>query len=162
MQPPGDLPTRNWGIFNLVAKYRAKANNCNQGKARGGVTMARITLNQFVKRPTRIGIGFVFDDYHHIKKRTKIKGKLPLKTGGEVPTPNEVIRKLASSVKGDYHLKSGGAIQTLMLTDENDAKGFITPGSPLQPGDGKPLNAIVVIHMSMDQHMKLAKKLGLL
>jgi hypothetical protein len=124
--------------------------------------MAKITLNQFVKRPTRIGVGFVFDDYHHIKERTKIKGKLPLKTGGELPTPNEVIRTLASSVKGDYHLKSEGAIQTLMLTDENDAKPYITSSSPLRPGDGKPLNATVVIHMSMEQHMKLAEKLRLL
>lgn len=124
--------------------------------------MASITLNEFVKHPTRIGVGFIFDDYHHVKKRGKIKGKIPLKTGGELPTPNEIIRKIAAKVKGDYHLKSKGAIQTLMLTDKNDAKPFVTNASPLVRGDGKPLNAIVAIHVSMEQHAKMAKEFGLM
>jgi hypothetical protein len=129
----------------------------------GVLEMAKITLNEFVKRPTRVGVGFIFDDYHHIKKKSKIKGKIPLKTGGEMPTPNEVIRKLAAtSCKGDYHLKSEGAIQTLMLTNDEDVKALVKAGTPLQPSDGRPFNATAAIHVSMERHHKLAETLGLL
>jgi hypothetical protein len=124
--------------------------------------MARITLNEFAKRPTRIGVGFIFDDYYHLQKSGEVKGKIRLKTGGELPTPNEVLRKLAAKVKGDYHLKSDGAKQTLMLTDMADAKPFVTNTTPLREGDGKPLNAFVAIHIPMEKHVQLATELGLM
>lgn len=126
--------------------------------------MPLITFNEFAKLPQRICVAFHFCDYKLARRQANTNGKLKMKDGTELPTPNVTIRKLASSaIKNKYHVRSENPdLQILMLANRKEAQQFITAHSRPRNSDRKPCQIVIRVLVELKDHIELAKRLDLL
>lgn len=130
------------------------------------VSLSRLTtLNQ---APT--AVNFVFFEYLRAKRRqwrANKTGKLGrIGDVKDLPTPNELIGKLAERVAGAYALSSRrrGAVQQLVFADNDEAQAFIKAFNAIQSqASSRPaLGGVFNVEIRLQFQIIMAAELGLM
>jgi hypothetical protein len=107
-----------------------------------------------------------FDDYKRARAEArKIRRPFLTNNGKNIPTPHQVVSKLASkTTKNDYAIQSfAGSVIRIMFSDQADAdafaKSFVV--SPFKRGDGRPCTVVAGGVVDGRDQTALAKRLGL-
>jgi hypothetical protein len=131
--------------------------------------MPDLGWNAFLNKHAQcVRIQFAFAGYAQMKKmvaKAHRKGQRVVNRGHKrVPTPNQIIRKLAAdNLKGDFAVGSERPdLQSLLLADPNEAKAIATGfQAQLRPGREPPFLARYEVFISEERFIPLARKYDL-